>query len=106
MKFDNYTLTVLHRSPLFRALEPDQFNALVDTAHLYTLNEGEFLFRQGDPLNEVFVDIKGFMKLFGSPRMAMRKWWILLPPVAVSPKRCCSWVGSNIRYTRWHSSQQ
>lgn len=64
MKLDNYTLTVLHRSPLFRALEPDQFNALVDTAHLYTLNEGEFLFRQGDPLNEVFVDIKGFMKLF------------------------------------------
>jgi CRP-like cAMP-binding protein len=64
MKFDNYTLTVLHRSPLFRALEPDQFNALVDAAHLYTLNEGEFLFRQGDPLNEVFVDIKGFMKLF------------------------------------------
>ncbi len=64
MKFDNYTLTVLHRSPLFRALEPDQFNALVDTAHLYTLNEGEMLFRQGDPLNEVFVNIKGFMKLF------------------------------------------
>jgi CRP-like cAMP-binding protein len=64
MKLDNYTLTVLHRSPLFRALEPDQFNALVDTAHLYTLNEGEMLFRQGDPLNEVFVNIKGFMKLF------------------------------------------
>lgn len=64
MKLDNYTLTVLHRSPLFRALEPDQFNALVDTAHLYTLNEGEMLFRQGDPLNEVFVNIKDFMKLF------------------------------------------
>jgi CRP-like cAMP-binding protein len=64
MKFDNYTLTLLHRSPLFRALEPAQFNALVDTAHLYTLNEGELLFRQGDPLNEVFVNIKGFVKLF------------------------------------------
>ncbi|MDD5393999.1 MAG: Crp/Fnr family transcriptional regulator [Thiothrix sp.] len=64
MKFDNYTLTLLHRSPLFRALEPDQFNALVDTAHLYTLNEGELLFRQGDPLTEVFVNIKGFVKLF------------------------------------------
>jgi CRP-like cAMP-binding protein len=31
---------------------------------LYTLNEGELLFRQGDPLNEVFVNIKGFVKLF------------------------------------------
>jgi CRP-like cAMP-binding protein len=64
MKFDHYTLTVLHRSPLFQALEPDQFNALVDTAHLYTLSEGELLFQQGDPLNEVFVTIRGFMKLF------------------------------------------
>ncbi|MBO0611470.1 Crp/Fnr family transcriptional regulator [Thiothrix fructosivorans] len=64
MKFDNHTLILLRRSPLFRALEPSQFNALVDTARLYTLNEGELLFRQGDPLNEVFVNIKGFVKLF------------------------------------------
>ena len=64
MKFDNYTLTILLRSPLFRALEPNQFNALVDTAHLYALNEGEMLFRQGDPLNEVFINIQGFVKLF------------------------------------------
>ncbi len=64
MKFDNYTLTLLHRSPLFRSLEPNQFNALVDTARLYTLAEGEILFQQGQPLEEVFVNIQGFMKLF------------------------------------------
>lgn len=64
MKFDNYTLTLLLRSPLFRALEPRQFNTLVDTAHLYTLAEGEILFQQGQPLEEVFVSIQGFMKLF------------------------------------------
>lgn len=63
MKFDPYTLTLLHRSPLFRALEPYQFNALVDTARLYTLSEGEILFQQGQPLDEVFVNIKGFIKL-------------------------------------------
>jgi len=64
MKFDNNILSLLHRSPLFRALEPDQLNALVDSARLYILNEGEFLFRQGDPLNEVFVTTTGFVKLF------------------------------------------
>lgn len=64
MKFDTYTLSLLHRSPLFRALEPHQFNALVDSARLYTLNEGEILFQQGQPLEEVFINIKGFIKLF------------------------------------------
>lgn len=64
MKFDTYTLTLLHRSPLFRALEPHQFNALVDAAHLYTLNEGEILFQQGQPLNEIFFNTSGFIKLF------------------------------------------
>lgn len=64
MKFDTYTLALLHRSPLFRALEPNQFNALVDSARPYTLNEGEILFQQGQALEEVFVNIKGFIKLF------------------------------------------
>lgn len=64
MKFDTYTLTLLHRSPLFRALEPCQFNALVDSAHLYVLGENEILFQQGQPLEEVFVNVKGFIKLF------------------------------------------
>ncbi|MCB1639745.1 MAG: cyclic nucleotide-binding domain-containing protein, partial [Thiothrix sp.] len=64
MKPDPITLTRLRRSPLFHALEPEQFHALVETARLYTLNEGELLFRQGDALNEIFVNVRGLIKLF------------------------------------------
>ena len=64
MKPDSLTLTRLRRSPLFHALEHEQFNALVETARLYTLSEGELLFRQGEPLNEIFVNVRGLIKLF------------------------------------------
>lgn len=64
MKLDNYSLTLLRRSPLFRALDAAQFNLLVDTASLYQLAEGEFLFQQNQPLKEVFLNVRGCLKLF------------------------------------------
>lgn len=64
MKLDAPTLRLLHRSPLFQALAPDQFNELVTTARKYELAEGETLFQQGQAADEVFVCASGFMKLF------------------------------------------
>ncbi len=64
MKLDNYTITLLRRSPLFRALDAAQFDALMNTANLYPLAEGEFLFRQDQPLKEVFINVRGYLKLF------------------------------------------
>ncbi len=64
MKLDNYALTLVRRSPLFCALNAVQFNTLIDTAKLYQLVEGEFLFQQDEPLKEVFVNVRGYLKLF------------------------------------------
>lgn len=64
MKLDNKTLTLLHRSPLFRAIAPSRFNDLVDSAKPHFLDEGEFLFRHGDLLEELYFCVEGSIKLF------------------------------------------
>lgn len=64
MKLDNKTLTILHRSPLFRAIAPSQFNDLIDKAKPHFLGDGEFLFQQGDLLEELYFCVEGCVKLF------------------------------------------
>ena len=64
MKLDSKTLSLLHRSPLFRAIEPVPFNELIDKAKPHFLDEGEFLFRHGDPLEELYFCVEGGIKLF------------------------------------------
>lgn len=80
MKLDNKTLTLLHRSPLFRAIAPSQFNELIDSSKPHFLDEGEFLFRQSDPLEEVYFCVEGSIKLFRLTPNGDEKIIDIIPP--------------------------
>lgn len=64
MKLDHPTLLRLRQSPLLQALSVEQFNTVISRARLHTLQDGCFLFRQGDPLKELYVCTSGCIKLF------------------------------------------
>lgn len=64
MKLAESTLKLLQQTPLLNALEAEQCQALLKTAVLYELAEGELLFQQGQQLEQIFVCTQGFIKLF------------------------------------------
>lgn len=64
MKFTAATLKLLQQAPLLNALQAEQFQALLSTAQLYDLAEGELLFQQGQRLEQIFICTSGFIKLF------------------------------------------
>lgn len=64
MKFNEHHLALLKRTPLLNALSPDQFQALLATSTVFDLAEGEFLFQQGQHLEQIFICTDGFIKLF------------------------------------------
>ncbi|TXH77583.1 MAG: Crp/Fnr family transcriptional regulator [Thiothrix sp.] len=64
MKFTAATLNLLQQAPLLNALQTEQFQALLSTAQLYDLAEGELLFQQGQRLEQIFICTSGFIKLF------------------------------------------
>lgn len=64
MLITEHSLNLLKRAPLLNALDSEQFNALLATASVYDLVEGEFLFQQGQRLEQIFICTEGFIKLF------------------------------------------
>lgn len=64
MKITEPTLDLLQQTPLLNALDAEQFQGLLKTAVLYNLVEGELLFQQGQPLEQIFICTQGFIKLF------------------------------------------
>lgn len=64
MKITEPTLDLLQQTPLLNALDAEQFQGLLKTAVLYNLAEGELLFQQGQPLEQIFICTQGFIKLF------------------------------------------
>lgn len=64
MKIAEASLKLLHQAPLFNALDAEQFKALLATATIYDLAEGELLFQQGQHLEQIFICTEGFIKLF------------------------------------------
>lgn len=64
VKLKKHVIQLLQKSPLLQAFPPQQFHALVQQAKIYRLKEGEVLFRQDQPLQEVFVCLSGCIKLF------------------------------------------
>jgi len=64
MKLDDRTLNILQHSHLFRAFSPQQFSELTSRAKLHPVAEGEFLFHQGELLEEIYICLEGCIKLF------------------------------------------
>ncbi|MFI0398852.1 MAG: Crp/Fnr family transcriptional regulator [Thiolinea sp.] len=64
MKLSEPSLKLVQQTPLLKALNTAQFQALLSNASVYDLVEGEFLFQQGQPLEQLFICIEGFIKLF------------------------------------------
>ena len=64
MKLSEPSLKLVQQTPLLKALDTKQFQALLANASVYDLVEGEFLFQQGQPLEQLFICIEGFIKLF------------------------------------------
>lgn len=64
MKLSEPSLKLVQQTPLLKALNTAQFQALLANASVYDLVEGEFLFQQGQPLEQLFICIEGFIKLF------------------------------------------
>ena len=64
MKLNEHRLALLKRTPLLNALSPDQLQALLATSTVSDLAEGEFLFQQGQRLEQIFICTEGFIKLF------------------------------------------
>lgn len=55
----SYLLKKLRQSPVFQNLPEDQLRWLVSSAEFLELKEGEFLFRQGDPVDRMVILLKG-----------------------------------------------
>lgn len=64
VKLKNRVIQLLRKSPLLQAFSLQQFETLIQQAKIHQLAEGEMLFRQDQPLQEVFVCISGCIKLF------------------------------------------
>lgn len=64
MKLSEPSLKLVQQTPLLKALDTKQFQALLANASVYNLAEGEFLFQQGQPLEQIFICTEGFIKLF------------------------------------------
>ena len=64
MKLSEPSLRLVQQTPLLKALDTKQFQVLLANASVYDLAEGEFLFQQGQPLEQLFICIEGFIKLF------------------------------------------
>ena len=64
MKLSEPSLKLVQQTPLLKALDAAQFQVLLANASVYDLAEGEFLFQQGQPLEQLFICIEGFIKLF------------------------------------------
>lgn len=54
----------VRKNPLLRVLDDTQITAVMERAQCYSLAEGEYLFRQGDPVKQIFIAAEGFVKLF------------------------------------------
>lgn len=64
MKLTEASLKLLQQAPLLNALDAEQFKALLITASVSDLAEGELLFQQGQRLEQIFICTEGFIKLF------------------------------------------
>ena len=64
MILTEHSLNLLKQAPLLNALDPEPFKALLNTASVYDLAEGEFLFQQGQRLEQILICTEGFIKLF------------------------------------------
>ena len=64
MQPDAANCAVVRRSHLFRALVQADFDNLMQTARLYPLQEGAYLFQQGQAFCEIYICTEGLLKLF------------------------------------------
>ncbi len=64
VKLKNHIVSLLRQSPLLQAFSSEQFSLLLEQARIHRLQEGEMLFRQGVPLQEIFICLSGCIKLF------------------------------------------
>ncbi|QLQ32574.1 MAG: cyclic nucleotide-binding domain-containing protein [Candidatus Thiothrix singaporensis] len=64
MTFKTRIIELLRHTPLLQAFSPQQFTILLQHSRTHYLKEGEMLFRQDEPLQEVFICLSGCIKLF------------------------------------------
>lgn len=51
------------KNPLIAGLKQEQIRALFSISHEITLNKGEYLLREGDPANEMFIIMEGSLEV-------------------------------------------
>lgn len=64
MKLTPEIQALIQKSPLIQAIDQPNFEALVEHAALRKFREGAFVFRQGEPAEELFICAEGCIKLF------------------------------------------
>lgn len=57
-------LEIASQMPVFSGLKPRAIKVLLDQATVFSLDEGQELFRQGDPAHGFFVVMDGWIKLY------------------------------------------
>ena len=61
---DETDLSVVRSAPVFAGLPPPVFDALIKGSTVATVNRGELLFVQGDPVTSFFVVLDGWVKIY------------------------------------------
>lgn len=55
---------LVRHSPLIQAFDDPSYNLLMENASVHKVGEGSYVFRQGDPAEELFICAEGCIKLF------------------------------------------
>ncbi|MEB4591710.1 Crp/Fnr family transcriptional regulator [Candidatus Thiothrix sp. Deng01] len=78
--FKTRIIELLRHTPLLQAFSPQQFTILLQHSKTHYLKEGEMLFRQDEPLQEVFICLSGCIKLFHLTADGHEKIINIIPP--------------------------
>jgi CRP-like cAMP-binding protein len=61
---DTTDIAAIRQAPVFAGLPPPVFDALIKGGTVATVNRGELLFVQGDPVTSFFVVLDGWVKVY------------------------------------------
>ena len=64
LPIDSLDFATVRAAPIFSGLPEQAFTALLSAASVKTVNRGETIFVQGDPVHHIFVVLEGWMKVF------------------------------------------
>jgi CRP-like cAMP-binding protein len=80
LQFTDSMINSMRQCSLLKALDDQQFSAVMEGAHVRELQEHEMLFTQGDPLKDIFLVVSGGMKLYRLSRSGNEKVFDIIHP--------------------------